>query len=104
VVTVAETPRRRLTATQRTRLYLLFAVVVGAACWSVTVDDQWSDARALFWIDLAIGLVSLAAVPFRHRWPLATAVLTAVANMLSALGIGAWVVCQASLATRRRWR
>ena len=85
-------------------MYLLFAVVVGGACWSVTVDDQWSDARALFWVDLALGLVSLAAVAFRHRWPLTTAVLTNVATMLSSLGIGAWLVCQASLATRRRWR
>jgi signal transduction histidine kinase len=104
VVTVAETPRRRLTATQQTWLYLLFALVVGGLCWSVTVDDQWSDARALFWVDLALGLVSLAAVPFRHRWPLTTAVLTNVATALSSLGIGAWLVCQASLATRRRWR
>jgi signal transduction histidine kinase len=104
VVTVAETPRRRLTATQRTWVYLLFAVVVGGMCWSVTVDDQWSDARALFWVDLALGLVSLAAVPFRRRWPLTTAVLTNVATTLSSLGIGAWLVCQASLATRRRWR
>ena len=101
---MAGSPRRRLTATQRTWAYLLFAVVVGALCWSVTVGDQWSDARALFWVDLALGLVSLAAVPFRHGWPLATAVLTNVATMLSSLGIGAWLVCQASLATRRRWR
>ena len=83
---------------------LLFAVVVGALCWSVTVGDQWSDARALFWVDLALGLLSLAAVPVRHRWPLTTAVLTSVATALSALSIGAWLVCQASLATRRRWR
>jgi signal transduction histidine kinase len=48
--------------------------------------------------------VSLAAVPFRHRWPLATAVLTNVATALSSFAIGAWLVCQASLATRRRWR
>ncbi len=50
-------------------MYLLFAVVVGGSCWSVTVGDQWSDARALFWVDLTLGLVSLVAVPFRHRWP-----------------------------------
>jgi signal transduction histidine kinase len=104
VVTVAGAPRRRLTATQRTCLYLLFAVVVGGLSWSVTFDDQWSEARALFWVELVLGLVSLAAVPFRRRWPLAAAVLTNVATALSSLGVGAWLVCQASLATRRRWR
>src|SRR4051794_22533846 len=84
--------------------YLLFAVVVGCLCWSSAAVAQWHSARVLFWIDLLLGLASLVAVPFRRRWPLALTLATAVATAFSAAAIGAWVVCQASLATRRRWR
>src|SRR3954464_8913906 len=84
--------------------YLLFAVVVGGLCWSSAAGAQWHSARVLFWIDLLLGLASLVAVPFRRRWPLALTLATAVATAFSVAAIGSWVVCQASLATRRRWR
>src|SRR3954463_9843676 len=84
--------------------YLLFAVVVGGLCWSSAAGAQWHSARVLFWIDLILGVLWLLAVPSRRRWPLAVTALTVAATAVSLSAIGSWLVCQASLATRRRWR
>src|SRR3954471_7886720 len=84
--------------------YLLFAVVVGGLCWSSAAGAQWHSARVLFWIDLVLGVLCLLAVPFRRRWPLAVTGLTVAATAVSLSAIGSWIVCQVSLAARRRWR
>jgi hypothetical protein len=97
-------PRRALIAPRATWGYLLFAVVVGGLNWFDTAGAQWHSARALFWIDLALAVAALLAVPFRRRWPLAVTTLTVAATAFSAGAVGSWIVCQASLATRRRWR
>ncbi|MGY1761437.1 sensor histidine kinase [Geodermatophilus sp. SYSU D00779] len=95
-------PRLR-SAVRRHWRVTLFAVLFGGV-WLVLFREQWGSAGALFWIDAALGVVSVGAVPFRRRRPVAVAVLTAAATALSASAIGAWTVCTASLATRRRWR
>lgn len=102
--TSAQPPRRALTATRATWAYLLFAVVVGGLNWLTTADAQWHSARALFWIDLVLAVLALAAVPFRRHRPLLVTSLTVAATALSAGAVGAWIVCQGSLAARRRWR
>jgi signal transduction histidine kinase len=80
-------------------------VLLGGLLWlPTTADAQWHSARGLFWLDLALGLASVPAVPFRRRWPVTLTVAPAAATAFSAAAIGAWIVCQASLATRRRWR
>jgi signal transduction histidine kinase len=79
-------------------------VVVGALNWSTTADAQWHSARALFWTDIVLAVAALSAVPFRRRRPLLVTTLTVAATALSAGAVGAWIVCQGSLATRRRWR
>ncbi len=81
----------------------LLAVAIGGF-WLVLAREQWGAAGALLWIDAALGILSVATVPFRRRRPVAVAVLTATATTFSASATGAWAVCQASLATRRRWR
>jgi signal transduction histidine kinase len=83
---------------------LLFAVVVGGLNWLSTAGAQWDSARALFWADLVLAVAALSAVPFRRRRPLLVTGLTALATAFSGGAVGAWIVCQASLATRRRWR
>jgi signal transduction histidine kinase len=103
VSTPAEPPRRVLTATQATGAYLFFAVIVGGLNWLTTAEAQWHSARALFWIDLALAVLALSAVPFRRQRPLAATLLTVAATAFSAGAAGAWIVCQGSLATRRRW-
>src|SRR4051795_8167872 len=84
--------------------YLLFAVVVGGLCWSSAAGAQWHSVRVLFWSDLVLGVASVIAMQFRRRWPLAVTLLTATATAVSLSAIGAWIVCQASLAARRRRR
>ncbi|ADB74680.1 sensor histidine kinase [Geodermatophilus obscurus] len=80
----------------------LFAVAVGAL-WLIVARDEWGSAGALLWIDVALGVASVAAMQFRRRRPLAVTVLTVAATAVSASAIGAWVVCQVSLSARRRW-
>ncbi len=93
---------RPQTAEQRRWRDTLFAVAVGGI-WLVVARDEWGSAGALFWIDVALGVTSVAAMQFRRRWPLAVTVLTVAATAFSASAIGAWVVCQVSLSARRRW-
>jgi signal transduction histidine kinase len=93
-----------LTPRRATAWCVLFAVVVGGLNWWPTAAVQWSAARALFWTDLTLAGAALLAVPFRRRRPVTVATLVAIATALSAGAVGSWIVCQASLATRRRWR
>jgi signal transduction histidine kinase len=93
---------RPQTAEQRRWRDTLFAVAVGGI-WLVVARDEWGSAGALFWIDVALGVASVAALQFRRRWPLAVTVLTVAATAFSASAIGAWVVCQVSLSARLRW-
>jgi signal transduction histidine kinase len=81
-----------------------FFAVGGGALWLIVARDEWGAAGALLWIDVALGLASVAAMQFRRRLPLAVTVLTAAATAVSASAIGAWAVCQVSLSARRRWR
>src|SRR4051812_10649958 len=100
----AESPPRALTSPRATGGYLLFAVVVGGLNWASTAGAQWHSARGLFWTDLALAVAALLAVPFRRRRPLLVTTLTVAATAFSAGAVGAWIVCQGSLATRRRGR
>ncbi|SFO74266.1 Signal transduction histidine kinase [Geodermatophilus dictyosporus] len=99
----ADPARRPHPAVRRNWRVTLFAVLFGGA-WLALFREQWGSAGALFWIDAALGAVSVGAVQFRRRRPVAVAVLTTGATAFSASAFGAWAVCQASLATRRRWR
>jgi signal transduction histidine kinase len=104
VIRLAERTRRPLTAGQAAWASTSFAVFFGGLSWLSIAGAQWDAARILFWTDLVLGVASLVAMQFRHRWPFAVTMLTAAATAVSLTAAGAWVVCQASLATRRRWR
>ena len=93
-------PRRR----DREDWRSTFFAVAGGGLWLIVARDEWGAAGALFWIDVALGVLSVAAMQFRRRWPLAVTLLTVAATAVSASAIGAWVVCQVSLSARRRWR
>jgi signal transduction histidine kinase len=79
------------------------SAVAGGALWLIVARDEWGSAGALLWIDVALGVASVAAMQFRRRWPLTVTLLTVAATAVSASAIGAWVVCQVSLSARRRW-
>ena len=99
----ADPARPPRTAERGTLRAVLLALALGGG-WLVLARNEWGLAGARFWLDAALGVLSLGAVPFRRRRPVAAVVLTATATLLSAGATGAWAVCQASLATRRRWR
>lgn len=80
-----------------------FFAVAGGGLWLIVARDEWGAAGALLWIDVALGVVSVVAMQFRHRRLLAVTLLTVAATAVSASAIGAWVVCQVSLSARRRW-
>ena len=86
-----------------TWLGTLVAVAYGGL-WLTVGRAEWGLTGSLFWLDLALGIVSLAAIQLRRRRPLAVTVLTALATAVSASAIGPWAIAQVSLATRRRWR
>ncbi len=81
----------------------LLAVAIGGF-WLVLAHEQWGASGARWWIDVALGTASIVVMQFRRRRPVAVTVLIATAAAPSFSAIGAWAVCQASLATRRRWR
>ena len=95
---------RRLGTADRETWRSTFFAVAGGALWLIVARDEWGAAGALLWIDIALGILSVAAMQFRHRWPLAVTLLTIATTAVSASAIGAWVVCQVSLSARRRWR
>ncbi|RKT79953.1 signal transduction histidine kinase [Terracoccus luteus] len=92
--------------TWRLLVALLFGLLVW---WFMWLGLDRGDLSARFggswlWVDLALGLLAVAALPVRRRWPVATALGTALASGLGASAIGASGVALVSLATRRRWR
>ena len=88
---------------------LLLALVVGGIVFgAVLVDaDQPGKPAApevLAFVEVVLGIVALALLPFRRRFPLPVALATAVLSSFSALSAGASLIALVSLSTHRRWR
>ncbi|TWG97396.1 signal transduction histidine kinase [Nocardioides sp. J9] len=81
----------------------LVAVTIGLVVWVPVVEAQAEERPLLFWGDLALGVLALAVVWWRRRWPLAVALATTAMLPLSSLAAGASTLAAVSLATRRRW-
>jgi signal transduction histidine kinase len=77
------------------------AISISAVLWPTTAAVQWHQARALFWLDLVLGLVALGLSFGRRRWPFPVAAATAVLGALSVSSAGPGVLASVSLATRR---
>lgn len=73
------------------------------AWWQLSVW-QWDNQRWWFWSDLAAGLLSLAVLPWRRRFPATVAAVTNLLTAGSATAGGPATLALVSLATRRRWR
>ena len=88
--------------TWQSHLWRTAAVLaISGVLWSASASVQWHEARPLFWLDLCLGVASLALSFFRRRWPLAVAVITALAGTVSLTSAGPGVLASVSLATRR---
>ena len=55
-------------------------------------------------IEFLLGIVALALLPFRRRYPLPVALATAVCSGASSMAAGAALIALVSLSTHRRWR
>ena len=79
-------------------------IAIGTAAWWELAGWQWSNDRAWFVADLALGLGALVLVAWRRRWPLTIALVTNAVTVISASAGGPATLALVSLATRRRWR
>lgn len=82
----------------------LIAVGFGAIGFLTNVGMLPSDRSWLIGIDLLVGIVVLALMFFRRRWPLVIALIAVALGSFSGLASGAVVIIVVSLATRRHWR
>jgi signal transduction histidine kinase len=77
-------------------------LIISGLAWAQIGYHQWQDQRALFWIDLAVGVLSFPLVFYRRRWPFGVAMVLGVAGAVSGSSAGPGVLAVASLATRRK--
>ena len=88
---------------------LLLALAVGMVLFGIVLADADSPGRPavpdlLPFVEIVSGVVALAVLPLRRRYPLPVAVATAALSGLSALAVGAALIAMVSLSTHRRWR
>jgi signal transduction histidine kinase len=81
----------------------LVAVGFGALLWLPLVTAQWRLTPLLVVADLGLGVISLALLQVRRRWPWRVAFLTTLLSSVSATSIGSSVIAYVSMSTRRRW-
>lgn len=88
--------------TRRAHAWRVAVVVLfSATLWWNAAPAQWSELRALFWLDLSFGLLALAATFLRRRWPFAVAVILSLLGAVSVTANGPAALAKVSLATRR---
>ncbi|HSV38658.1 MAG TPA: histidine kinase [Nocardioidaceae bacterium] len=78
-------------------------LVITAMAWGPVSGPQWREARAFFWLDLAIGASCFVLVHFRRRWPFPIAAILTLAAIGSSSSAGPGLLAVVSLATRRVW-
>lgn len=83
---------------------LAVVLAVSGLVWGTRAGYQWQYARWWFAADLLLGVLSLIAVHWRRRYPVAVAMATNVASTVSASAAGPSMLALVSLSTRRRWR
>ena len=77
---------------------------VSAVAWLPAWAHQSEVSQAWWVADLVLGLATYVLVFWRRRWPVAVALVTAVATGVSGIAAGPATLAAVSLATRRRWR
>jgi signal transduction histidine kinase len=83
---------------------ILLALVFSLLIWGPVNQQQWEHHRALFWLDLGLGLAGFAVMPWRHRYPVQLAIAMTPLNALSAFLVGPDTAQIIALSRRRRLR
>jgi signal transduction histidine kinase len=82
---------------------VLLMLGLSAVVWFPdVVVELWERHRVMFWVDVALGVLSYALVLRRRRWPMTVAVILSAMATLSGLAAGPATLAAASVATRRR--
>ncbi|MBO1751393.1 two-component sensor histidine kinase [Actinotalea sp. BY-33] len=93
----------------------LVVISVGLATWvAVTVDLMPQDEQApddvvgplgaAIMLDLVLGVIGVALLPLRRRYPTAIASVTGALSAFSGAAVGAAALSAVSMSTHRRWR
>jgi len=77
------------------------SIAISGVAASTTIGVEWTAARWLFWVDLALGLLAFGLSFYRRRWPFPIALALNVFGSLSVLSAGPGALVTVSLATRR---
>ena len=80
---------------------LALCLLVSFAVWAQSADAESRHRPWMFWVDLALGVLSFVLVVNRRRRPFATALLLACFGVLSVSSTGPAALALVSLATRR---
>lgn len=80
---------------------VVVVLLISGIVW-VPLVGEVSPARLV--LDLAVGLVALALVLWRRRWPVPVTVAATLLSACSAAAAGPASLALVSLSTRRRWR
>lgn len=83
---------------------LALMLLISGVAWGSRLVYQWQHAPWWFWTDLIVGIAMFVLVSWRRRYPVAVAVVTSLASIISSSAGGPGTLALASLATRRRWR
>ncbi|MFW0792458.1 histidine kinase [Gordonia sp. CPCC 205515] len=83
---------------------LILMLTISGAAWGTRLGYQWQHAQWWFWTDLIVGVASFVVIWWRRRHPVAVAVGTSLASIISSGAGGPAALALASLSTRRRWR
>lgn len=99
------TERRRRPPVSTVTAYVA-ATLVTLTCWALIIpaDDPANVPDAIAWkvnLDLAIGVLGLALLPLRHRFPFALALVLSVLLAFSSGVSGAWGYAAITLGYRR---
>lgn len=79
-------------------------IVISGFAWAPMAEYQWKHNHVWLAIDLSVGAASLVLVWWRRRFPVAVALITAMASAVSGTAAGPATLALVSMATRRRWR
>jgi signal transduction histidine kinase len=81
----------------RDLLCVAFSVVV----WQTVAGVEWREHRALFVVELVLGIAAFVLVHFRRRAPVRVALVIAAMSAVSGLAAGPATLAAVSVATRR---